>query len=84
VEDKFEEDVRAVLAREDLPRDQRLTERNRIYEEARDRFRDQVQPTLRVTTYAVFAERNVPGPWPVRGAGDHDDPEQGPLAVSSE
>jgi predicted aminopeptidase len=53
---RLEDDVRAVLARDDLPRDDRIAERNRIYEEARDRFRDQVQPTLRATTYAVFAD----------------------------
>ena len=53
---ELESDIRAVLARDDLPRDERIAERNRLYEQARDRFRDQVQPTLRATTYSVFAD----------------------------
>lgn len=52
---ELEAEIRAVLARTELPPDERLALRDRVYSDARGRFRDEVRPTLRATSYGSLA-----------------------------
>lgn len=49
------DELHAMYAREDLPPEVKIEERDRIYREARLRFRNEVQPGLRATRYEYLA-----------------------------
>jgi predicted aminopeptidase len=51
----LESEIRALLDREDLDREEKLERRAMVYEEARERFRTEVQPGLRVSSYDHLA-----------------------------
>ena len=55
--DALEATIRDLYARDDLPDEALLAERERIYREAREDFRRVVQPALRASSYAVFADQ---------------------------
>jgi predicted aminopeptidase len=48
------DELEALYDREDLTRDEKLTLREEVFERARTRFRDQVQPGFRVQTFGTF------------------------------
>jgi predicted aminopeptidase len=55
----LEEEVRAIYAREDLASAEKIERRNRSYAGALARFRGEVQPSLRATTYDYLAREEL-------------------------
>jgi predicted aminopeptidase len=49
------DDLETLYAREDLTREQKLTERETVFTAAQTRFREELQPTLEVQSFAGFA-----------------------------
>jgi predicted aminopeptidase len=52
--DEVVERTRALLARDDLSRDEKLAARERLFDELREQFRDEVQPDLQPGAFASF------------------------------
>jgi len=57
--DELESSIRAIYAREDLDAATKITLRDKVYEAALARFRSEVQPALRATTYAYLASERL-------------------------
>jgi predicted aminopeptidase len=49
------DELETLYAREDLTREEKLTEREQVFAAAQARFRDELQPTLEVQSFAGFA-----------------------------
>lgn len=56
---ELETEVREIYARGDLSSSEKIARRDESYARARGRFRDQVQPRLRATSYAYLAEEEL-------------------------